>query len=1143
MTYFYKICIVTLGVVSLSFSGFTEGTKQILLTADGHGKIQVNESFSDFAWYNSDGTSGNANYRLNIHIENPGEKIYYGFGDPLDNSDNILNDVTYRIKDPMGNIVVGPTALPLSGTGHIDTYTEAVNGPSGIVGGSGYSSLVYNPTMTGDYFIEFHWNNGWGGSDRCKFRYFDITVSTPGNVAIDGRVWSKAWQMTADNQAPPSGTYTFWGTLFVYSDDGIVTSVDFNGMEPYVFAVSCNPWGCYNTGNFNEDRRSVGGNHTLTQYKIFLNDPDPTAYPTGTLGTVVPPIVVTPNCTGAPTIEVEVTKSGNLDILLNINPDPGVQPEDVQISTAVSAGTNTIPWNGLNGLNQPVPNGTTFNILVTYINGLTNLPIYDVEQNPAGFIIELERPTGAVPPVFWDDILVGGTQNFDGCTFTPPSTGCHTFGYSVGNNRTVNTWWYAVTSESPPVVFTELREPQSLGTVNGTNAMCPGTSGLQYWVNLEPNSDSTIWSYSGTGVLITVIDDTTISIDYQNNATSGTLNVLGYNDDCGIGSIPTTLAITIYPAPVVSLDPYTPVCIDAPPFALFGGSPAGGTYTINSTPVTTFDPALYGIGSHEVYYTYTDGGTGCTADAHKPLVINPLPVVTIPQQPGICINDLPVILSGGTPANGIYSGTGVSNDSIFDPAVAGVGMHEIIYTFTDGSGCTNSDTNTISVFAPTPVDLPPLDSVCINSVPVTLSGGTPAGGVYSGPGVSGGMFDPAATGTGTFEIIYTYTDGNSCTNSDTNTITVKPLPATPGAITGTDTTCQGTLGDTYYISPVPDALSYDWHLDPPGAATLYGATSTECILDWLPTFSGPASLTVKGINNCGEGEVSPPFPIQVNPGPDVSFVRCFDSVTSTDAQPITLRGGIPLNGIYSGAGITAGVLYPAIAGGGMHMIIYTYTNEEGCLNQGTRSITIQTPVPWNCGDSLTDIRDGQKYATVMINTQCWMAQNLNYGAQVAGIQPQRDNCIPEKYCYNDDPALCALSSALYQWDEVMNYTDAEAIQGLCPPGWHIPTETEWLLLFNQFTSSGFAGSALKYSGYSGFNALMTGFYVFNQSWNYPFPDAVLRSTILWSSSLHGPYKAWAHGMNEVVADDDYTPSVSYYPSYRNNAFSVRCLKD
>jgi uncharacterized protein (TIGR02145 family) len=45
------------------------------------------------------------------------------------------------------------------------------------------------------------------------------------------------------------------------------------------------------------------------------------------------------------------------------------------------------------------------------------------------------------------------------------------------------------------------------------------------------------------------------------------------------------------------------------------------------------------------------------------------------------------------------------------------------------------------------------------------------------------------------------------------------------------------------------------------------------------------------------------------------------------------------------------------------------------------------------------------------------------------------------------------------------------------------------------------------------------------------------AAFFWSSTSHGSFKAWAHGMN------DYDPSVSFYPSLRSNAFSVRCIRD
>jgi uncharacterized protein (TIGR02145 family) len=78
----------------------------------------------------------------------------------------------------------------------------------------------------------------------------------------------------------------------------------------------------------------------------------------------------------------------------------------------------------------------------------------------------------------------------------------------------------------------------------------------------------------------------------------------------------------------------------------------------------------------------------------------------------------------------------------------------------------------------------------------------------------------------------------------------------------------------------------------------------------------------------------------------------------------------------------------------------------------------------------------------------------------------------------------------------------------------------------------FEGTPLKFSGYSGFNALLTGENYFEKSWNFKG-----FATFFWSSTPSGGTEAWAHGMNR------YDPSVSYYSSSRVNAFSVRCLKD
>jgi uncharacterized protein (TIGR02145 family) len=161
-----------------------------------------------------------------------------------------------------------------------------------------------------------------------------------------------------------------------------------------------------------------------------------------------------------------------------------------------------------------------------------------------------------------------------------------------------------------------------------------------------------------------------------------------------------------------------------------------------------------------------------------------------------------------------------------------------------------------------------------------------------------------------------------------------------------------------------------------------------------------------------------------------------------------------------------------------------------------------------------------------------MASNLNYGILIPGNISQRDNCIPEKYCPNDLAADCGLLTADYQWDEVMQYDETVSTQGLCPPGWHIPGEADWNILFVYYIGSAFAGSPLKYSGFSGFDALLAGTRHLNKSWDYQG-----FATFFWSSTAHGVDKAWSHGMN------DTDPSVSLYPAYRINAFSVRCIKD
>ncbi|HNX86778.1 MAG TPA: fibrobacter succinogenes major paralogous domain-containing protein [Bacteroidales bacterium] len=90
--------------------------------------------------------------------------------------------------------------------------------------------------------------------------------------------------------------------------------------------------------------------------------------------------------------------------------------------------------------------------------------------------------------------------------------------------------------------------------------------------------------------------------------------------------------------------------------------------------------------------------------------------------------------------------------------------------------------------------------------------------------------------------------------------------------------------------------------------------------------------------------------------------------------------------------------------------------------------------------------DNNHYPTVVIGSQTWMAANLNVGTRIDGAQNQTDNGIIEKYCYLNDEDACLPNGGLYQWNELMQYATEPGVQGLCPTGWHIPTDTEWCTL-------------------------------------------------------------------------------------------------
>lgn len=915
-----KTCLLFLFLVYLSFFGYGEGTRQVLpdSTTSEAGLYfdpTPNGVYTLFGIINCP-----ANNRLCIHIKNVGESILFGLNSPG-------FSVPFNLRKPNGTVALTGICPTSTGqTGYIHYYHQAIIGPFPAQGG--YTPFIYHVTNiadTGNYYFEL-FNIPY--SSTPIYDYWDFQVvsgqHTPAIPAdtINGRVWSSSWQMYASLAFSP-----FNAKFYVYSDDGIVTKLAFSDAHVGAVTIFCNPYGCLNTGNFNSDRQSKNSNTFTTfpaiaQYRVFLNNPDSTVYPSGIYGhiTGTPYMIPDPGyppCSGKKFIVVNVDKAGSVEV--DISFPYGGSSTTVILYAPVVPGINNIPWNGLDGLLNPVPDGTLITIVVRYVNGLTNLPIWDQEQNPQGFIISLVRPvsvSGQVPLTYWDDTQLvpsgfGGsgdcynppqTANLTGCIpgSMPGYTGCHPWNpYGPDcHDKMINTWWYGSTSTASFTALFFSTPPVAIG--HGATRCGPGSDTIHATVLPGETVD---WYDTITSGIPLLSGDTTFITPFINANTTYYAEARNDSSDC-LSSSRTPVVAGISPLPVPTITGPVIVCL---------------------------------IPDSSIYST----------------------------EPGM-INYIWTVSSGGIITSG--NGTNVITVSWIIP-----GGQFVSVSYSDLQGCPAAEPvqYTVDVISPPEPTISGSDSLCIHSdtaVYLTETGMTAyywnistGGTILSGQGTNEVQVTWSGIGMNWITVIYADINGCPALLPAVLYVTINPLPDAAGPIDGTTPVCAGTNGVEYSVAPVSNAVAYTWTV--PLGATIISGDGTPVITVNFSEDAISGDITVYGKNLCGNGVPSPPFHITVfHPpvayaGPDTStctgtpFTVSLASALNYSSI-IWLTGG---QGILTNNTTLTPTYFPALGETGPVILTLAVNGNPPCGNDTSRmSLTITPESGVSAGpDSIT----------------------------------------------------------------------------------------------------------------------------------------------------------------------------------------------
>jgi uncharacterized protein (TIGR02145 family) len=271
----------------------------------------------------------------------------------------------------------------------------------------------------------------------------------------------------------------------------------------------------------------------------------------------------------------------------------------------------------------------------------------------------------------------------------------------------------------------------------------------------------------------------------------------------------------------------------------------------------------------------------------------------------------------------------------------------------------------------------------------------------------------------------------------------------PDPINGNNTPCPNATGEVYSVNAVPEALAYTWTV-PLGATITSGQGTTSITVNFGAT---NGAISVMAYNKCYKSPtVSMDISLGLIDAPVANSAISSQTVIVWKCNSVNQATGYKWNteNNYNNAtdlgtdtlhietNLTCNTTYTRY--------FWAYKSCTHSLVATTTQTTTICLTP--CPSTPVVQYGGQYYDPVLIGTQCWFAQNMNIGIRIVNNQAQSNNSMIEKYCYDDDEHNCDIYGGLYLWDETMQYETAEGAQGICPSGWHVPTQSEYTTLWN-----------------------------------------------------------------------------------------------